>query len=67
MPTAKYIYCPQQKSMSPYHLYCVLFLTTNEHIGMHQCVVIYDDAIIINYCKITIIYCLKQVLQLFIG
>ena len=32
-----------------------------KRIGMHQCVVIYDDAIIINYCKITIIYCLKQV------
>ena len=30
---------------------------------MHQCVVIYDDAIILNYCKITIIYCLKHVLQ----
>ena len=38
-----------------------------KRIGMHQGVVIYDDAIIINYCKITIIYCLKQVLQLFIG
>ena len=28
--SAKYIYCPQRKSMAPYHLECVLFLKTNK-------------------------------------
>ena len=28
--SAKFIYCPQRKSMSPYHLECVLFLKTNK-------------------------------------
>ena len=35
-----------------------------KRIGMHQCVVIYDDAIIINYCKITIIYLFKTSLTI---
>ena len=28
--SAKYIYCPQRKSMSPFHRECVLFLKTNK-------------------------------------
>ena len=28
--SAKYFYCPQRKSMSPFHLECVLFLKTNK-------------------------------------